>query len=68
MLRIGSSQTTVEPDASAGASFGVRFDIPSDQLRIDGSKGQYIELIIRDDLSGLDRFMVTLDLEKYVEE
>jgi len=68
MLRIGSAQTTVEPDASSGASFAVRFNIPSDQLRIDGSSGQYIELIVRDNLSSLDRFMVTLDLEKYIEE
>ena len=68
MLRIGSAQATVEPDSSTGATYSVRFDIPSDQLRVDGSKGQYIELIVRDNLEGLDRFMATLDLEKYIEE
>lgn len=68
MLRIGSSSGEVLAGNGSGATFAVRFDIPSDQLKIDGSKNQYIELIVRDDLTGLGRFMVTLDLEKYVGE
>lgn len=68
MLRIGSATGEVVPDNSTGATFGLRFNIPSDQFRVDGSKDQYIELIVRDDLTGLNRFMITLDLEKYTEE
>jgi len=68
MLRIGSVTGNVEPDNGSGATFGIRFNIPSDQLRLDGSKDQYLELIVRDDLTGLDRFMVTLDLEKHTGE
>ena len=63
MLQIGSSRIESIPDGT-GAITTVRFQIPRDQLQIDGSKDQYIELIVRDDLTGLTGFMATLDLEK----
>lgn len=64
MLRVPSADVDVKPDGSTGGTFVVRFELPEEQMKLFGSQGTYLEVIVRDDLSGLSRLECSAQLAR----
>lgn len=66
-IRAPNSNVQTNADGSAGATFVVDFDIPIEHMLINGSEGTFLEVRVRDNLSGLARLETSLHLAKLEE-
>lgn len=64
LIRAPNANVRTDADGSAGATFVVDFDIPLEQMNVYGSEGTFLEVRIRDDLTGLDRLETSLQLAR----
>ena len=63
-IRAPNSNVQTNADGSTGATFVVDFDIPLEHMLVEGAKGTFLEVRIRDDLTGLSRLETSLHLAK----
>ena len=63
-LRAPNSNIRTDADGSTGATFVVDFDIPIEHMLINGSEGTFVEVRVKDDLSGLARLETSLHVAK----
>ena len=68
LIRLGNAKWSVVPDGGTGATYFLEFVIPIEHLQINGSEGTFINLAVRDDLTGLSRFEATLHTAKLSSE
>lgn len=63
-LRAPNAVISTSADGNAGATFTVDFDMPLDHMLVSGSEGTYVEVRVKDDLSGLGRLETSLHLAR----
>ena len=64
LLRAPNAEVRTNADGGTGATFIVDFTIPIEHLMINGSEGTFIEVRVKDNLTGLDRLETSLHLAK----
>ena len=67
-LRAPNAEVRTNADGGTGATFVVDFEIPLEHMLIFGSEGTFIEVRVKDDLSGLARLETSLHLARLEEE
>lgn len=68
LIRAPNANVQTDADGSTGATFLVDFDIPIEHMLLNGSEGTFIEVRVKDDLSGLARLETSLHLAKLEED
>ena len=63
-IRAPNANVQTNADGSTGATFVVDFDIPIEHMLILGTEGTFLEVRIRDDLTGLARLETSLHLAR----
>lgn len=64
LLRAPNAEIRTNADGSTGATFIVDFPIPLEHMQVEGTTGTFVEVRIKDDLSGLARLETSLHLAR----
>lgn len=67
-IRAPNCTVSTNADGSTGATFIADFKIPVEHMLINGSEGAFVEVRVKDDLTGLARLETSLHLAKLEEE